>query len=120
MSALRERRNRRQTRQPNEIKMSFIKINRNKTYADAARAYAVLLDGEKIGEIRSGATAEFPVTAGAHRISLKIDWCGSPEIEFDVRENEIVEFDCGNNTKTFLAFFYILFAPKEYLWLEKK
>lgn len=100
--------------------MPFFKIHREKQFADAARAYLIYVDGEKKGEIRRGATEDFFVAEGAHRIRLKIDWCGSPEIEFNARAEEIIEFDCGNNTKGFFAMYYVLFAPNDYLWLKRR
>ena len=100
--------------------MPFVKIHREKQFADAARAYQIYVDGEQKGEIRRGASEDFFVTEGTHRISLKIDWCGSPEIEFSVRAEETIEFDCGNNTKGFFAMYYILFAPNDYLYLRRR
>ena len=100
--------------------MPLVKINRESQFADAVRAYQIYVDGEKKSEIRCGETQEFFVPPGNYRISLKIDWCGSPEIEFSVGAEENVEFDCGNNTKGFLAGFYALFMPKDYLWLKKR
>ncbi|SRR5215204_4960939 len=100
--------------------MPFVKIHRESQFADAARAYHIYVDGEKKGEIRRGASVDFFVTEGAHRIRLKIDWCGSREIEFSAGAEETVEFDCGNNTKGFFAMYYILFAPNDYLRLQKR
>jgi len=100
--------------------MPFVKIHRENEFADAVRAYQIFVDGEKKGEIRRGESQDFFVPEGTHRIQLKIDWCGSPEIEFNVGTEETAEFDCGNNTKFFLALYYVLIAPNEYLWLTKK
>jgi hypothetical protein len=38
------------------------------------RAYKVVVDGKTVGEIRNGETKEFPMSAGQHDVSLKIDW----------------------------------------------
>jgi hypothetical protein len=100
--------------------MPFVKIHRENQYADAVRAYRIDVDGEQKAEIRRGSTEDFFVAVGTHRIRLKIDWCGSPEIEFSVGAEETVEFDCGNNTKGFFAIYYVLFAPNDYLWLRKR
>lgn len=100
--------------------MPFIKIHRETQFADALRAYKIFIDGEKRGEIRRNSTEDFFVTEGMHRISLKIDWCGSREIEFSVKSEEIIGFNCGNNTKGFFAFYYISFAPNDYIWLRKR
>ena len=100
--------------------MPFVKIHRENQFADAVRAYRIYVDGEKKGEISRGATEDFFVSEGTHRIQLKIDWCGSREIEFTVKAEETVEFDCGNNTKGFFTIYYVLFAPNDYLWLRIK
>ncbi len=100
--------------------MPFVKIHRGKQFADAVRRYQIYVDGEPKGEIRRGSTEEFFVTEGTHRISLKIDWCGSNKIEFSLGTEETVEFDCGNNTKSFFALYYVLFAPNDYLWLKQR
>ena len=100
--------------------MPFVKIHRESQFADALRAYQIYVDGEQKGDIRRGASVDFFVSAGVHRIQLKIDWCGSPEIEFSAGAEENVELDCGNNTKGFFTMYYILFAPNDYLWLRIK
>jgi hypothetical protein len=100
--------------------MPFVKIHRENQFADAARAYKIYVDGEQKGEIRRDSTEDFFVPEGAHRIQLKIDWCGSREIEFSAGAEETVEFDCGNNTKGFFALYYVLFAKDDYLWLRQR
>lgn len=100
--------------------MPFVKIHRESQFADAARAYQIYVDGELKSEIRRGGSEDFFVPEGAHRIRLKIDWCGSPEIEFSAGAEETVEFECGNNTKGLFAMYYILFARNDYLWLKIK
>ena len=100
--------------------MPFVKLHRESQFADGLRNYQIFVDEKKVSEIRRGSVEDFYVTEGTHRIFLKIDWCGSNEIEFSVRNEETIEFECGNNTKIFLAFYYILFARNEYLWLRKR
>ena len=100
--------------------MPFVKIHRESQFADAVRAYQIYVDGEMKGEIGRGSTEDFFVPEGTHRIRLKIDRCGSPEIEFSAAMEETVEFDCGNNTKGFFVMYYILFAPNDYLWFRKR
>jgi hypothetical protein len=100
--------------------MPFVKIHREKQLADSLRAYQIFVDDEPKGEIRGGSTEDFFIIEGTHRIRLKIDHCGSHELEFTVGPEETAEFDCGNNTKGFFALYYVLFAPKDYLWLRKR
>ena len=91
--------------------------NKTKTKAEQKRNFHTKI---QIGEIKAGSTKEFYVDEGTHKISLKIDWCGSGEIEFSIANEETIEFECRNNTHLFLAFFYVLFARNEYLWLRKR
>lgn len=100
--------------------MPVIKLHRENQFADKIRSYQIFVDEIQIGEIKSGSTKEFYVVEGTHKISLKIDWCGSGEIEFSIANEETIEFECGNNTHLFLAFFYVLFARNKYLWLRKR
>jgi hypothetical protein len=100
--------------------MPLVKVHRKNQFADRLRAYEIIVDGEVKNIVRAGRTAEFYLPKGLHRIRLKIDWCGSREIEFNLGDDETAEFDCGNNTKLFLELFYVFFARNDYLWLEKR
>lgn len=98
-----------------------IKIKRDSGYADRLRAYKVVLNGEVIGKITNGQTVEFDIPKGIHKLQLKIDWCRSNIVEFEMK-NKTIEFECGSNlrgAKIFLALFYILFLSNKYIWLKK-
>jgi len=99
-----------------------IYLTRNKEFADVFRRYKVVIDGVEKGRIKNGGTFACDITAGRHTIELKIDWCGSNIIEFDVRNNEIVAFDCGSNLrgwKIFKAGKVMKETPHEWIWLKK-
>ena len=102
--------------------MAVLKIVRDSGYADRVRAYQVILDGHKVGEIRDSGTQQFPVTPGQHRISLKIDWCGSKEIAFAVAENDEITFQARSSLrgpKLIAALWYAIFDRRSYLRLER-
>ena len=102
--------------------MAVLKIARDSGYADRARAYQVILDGHKIGEIKNGWTQRFPVTPGQHRIWLKIDWCGSKEITFAIAENDEITLQAKSNLRGFkvmAALWYAIFDRRSYLMLER-
>jgi len=42
------------------------------------------LSSKEAGKVGNGETIEFPISAGQHSLSLKIDWCGSNTIQFTV------------------------------------
>ncbi len=101
---------------------SFIEITRDQGYADKGRAYVVLLDGKELGRLNDGESKKFSVAPGAHRLALKIDWCGSNEVEFNLRDQQTLKFEARSNlrgSRLFLAGLYVFFAPKKYLALAQ-
>lgn len=100
--------------------MPLIRVHRAKQLADCLRVYEILVDGEPKGAVRAGGAADIRVANGGHRVSLRLDWCASNEIEFSLWEDETAEFDCGNDTGGLLALFYVLFKPRDYLWIKKR
>lgn len=97
-----------------------ITISRDSGYADKIRAYRVVVDGSEIGTIGDGESKTFPIEPGPHRLVLKIDWCSSNTVSFDLAENTSVHFQCGSNLRgfsVFLGIYYTLFARDKYLWL---
>ena len=79
--------------------MASLTIVRDSGYADRIRAYRVILDGQKIGEIRNGETKQFPIAPGRHRIALKVDWCGSKPVDFTVTETDNLAFQAKSNLR---------------------
>jgi hypothetical protein len=97
-------------------------VSRDSGYADRLRAYAIIVDGKKIGEIRNGETKEFPIEAGKHSISARIDWCRTAAFDFTAKEGETPSFHVRSNlrgVKIFFAIWYALIATRKYLCLEK-
>jgi hypothetical protein len=102
--------------------MASLTITRDSGYADRLRAYQVILDGERIGEIRNGETKEFSIGPGKHALSLKIDWCGSETVEFVLNPEETLAFQVKSSLRgkrVFLSLWYALFARNSYLLLER-
>jgi len=89
---------------------------------DKVRAYRIELDGQAVGRINAGQTVEIRVATGEHSIVAKIDWCGSPPLNFDIREGETLQFECGSNLqglRIFLALVYVFFLRHQYLTLTR-
>lgn len=100
---------------------SFITLSRDSGYADRIRAYRVLIDGTEVGTIDNGESKTFSVEPGPHEMVLKIDWCGSNTVKFDLPVSRSIGFECGSNLRgvgIFLSFYYVLFARDQYLWLS--
>ena len=53
-------------------------MKRKSQWANKMRDIGLYLNGEKIGALDDGETKEFEIEPGLHRLSAKIDWCGSP------------------------------------------
>lgn len=98
-----------------------ITLNRDSGYTDRLRDYRVLLDGSEIGRIGNGETRSFEIPPGQHRLSVKVDWCASDEIEFLAVQDQTTTFNCGSplrGAKLIFALYYVLFARRKYLCLR--
>jgi len=100
--------------------MARIEIKREGGFKDAVRAYQIELDGKVIGKINKGEEVGLDIPAGKHRLRLKIDWCGSPSLDFEIQTGQILKFACGNNLPPLplLVLVYITFRRNKYLWLR--
>ncbi len=101
--------------------MAKLRIIRDSGYADRLRAYQVIVDSKQVGDLRDGQTKEFPVSAGQHQLSLKIDWCGSKTVLFSVAEGDTVTFHAKSSLRgamVFAALWYALFDRHSYLTIE--
>jgi hypothetical protein len=86
-------------------------------FADLMRSYSVWIDAEKVGEIRRRQRRSWEVEPGHHTLQLKIDWCESPALEFDLAAEAEALFVCkAQGTTTTL---YSLRRPGEYIHLEQ-
>ena len=101
---------------------AHITIQRGKGYADRLRSYKVAVDGVVVASVRAGQSVTVRVSAGSHKLGLRIDWCGSEELQFEARPGEHGTFECGSSLtgrRVFLAILYILFRRRQYLWLRR-
>jgi hypothetical protein len=101
---------------------AMVVVRRTTSYADRLRAYRIEIDGVVIGSVRAGQSLALPVKSGRHSIALRIDWCGSGNVEFEVRKDEQAVFDCGSNLagwRMLLALVYVIFRTRDYLWLRR-
>lgn len=73
--------------------MAIIKIERSNEFTNRMREFIILIDGQQAGTIANGATKEFTVSPGQHRLAAKIDWCSSPELTIDVKEDDKSSFN---------------------------
>jgi hypothetical protein len=98
-----------------------ISVSRDSGYADRRRDYRVLLDGAEIGRIGNGGQKSFDITSGRHQLMLKIDWCRSNIVVFDLAEGQSAEFKGGSSLRGWrqvLLLYYATFGFRNYLWLH--
>jgi hypothetical protein len=104
------------------MRLASLTITRDSGYADALRAYQVVLDGEKLGTLKAGETKQFLVSVGPHDLLMKIDWCGSNTVRFNIVEGDDLSFYAKSNLRGFkflFAVWYTFFARNSYILLEK-
>lgn len=79
--------------------MAEIELAREVDFVDHLRAYHVLLDGDQIGEIRSG------------------EWCRSRKIQLDLDAESSVRLRC-RPSNLLTVFYGITFGRHEYIKVE--
>jgi len=50
---------------------------------DRGRSYRIEIDGRRVGKLRRGESAKYPVPPGRHTVRARIDWTGSPALQVD-------------------------------------
>lgn len=84
--------------------MPIIRIERKNAWQGKIRAYNIMLDGLLIGHIRNRETKEFTVQAGSHTLQTQCYPLGkSPELHFQIKDNETIEFEATNPSQNFVA-----------------
>ena len=94
---------------------------RSRQYADRLRSYEVVLDGNVVCHINMGEVFEYHPLPGAHTLQLKIDWCRSAKLDFEIQDNEVMDFECGglSGYKLWFVLWMTIFQRNRYLWLKK-
>ena len=67
---------------------TFIALRRTSEWMNKARSFKVFIDGNEAGRISNGASEEYAVSPGMHKVVCKIDWCSSGEMEVDIKKDE--------------------------------
>ena len=102
---------------------SSIKIKRNKKYGDFFRSYEIILDGKNAGNIVQNQSISIALDSGHHSLKMKIDWCDSEEINFNINPEEEIKFECENNRssplKVLLIFYYLIFDTSNWILLKR-
>ncbi len=103
-------------------------IKRPGSLFDRIRDYTVILDGVKVGHIKSGKTITLDASQDEHELHLKIDWCTSNSITIqgDVAELHLHCYNTFAGWKALIPlyiplapWYYISFGRRNYLTLKK-
>jgi hypothetical protein len=100
--------------------MAILKIARLNEKTNRLRAIKLFVDGVNVGTIANGETKDFEVTASAHEVIAKIDWCTSNQISCVISDKETKLFALNSFAQTnplgiFAAIYYTSFGRKKYL-----
>jgi hypothetical protein len=76
---------------------SNIRITRASEWRNLFRAFKVFIDDNLVGTIKNGATVEYPVSPGIHRVYLEIDWCVTSTVEIDCDLGKEIALMCGSS-----------------------
>ena len=73
----------------------LVQVSRASSYTSALRRLKILVDGEMVAKIASGATVEFYVAPGDHVFIATADWSRTPELLVHTEESETTRLECG-------------------------
>ena len=75
--------------------MATIKLHRTNEFNNRTKDYKIFIDGQQVGTIANGEAKDFTTTVGQHTVTAKIDWCSSPDISIDIKDNQTKNLKVG-------------------------
>ena len=87
-------------------------------YTDRARAYRVKVDGEELGRVSAGQTAQIEVSPGSHEVLMQVDWAKSPPIAVETSDAAPTKLYCEPNANPLTVLWYAVVARNRYIALE--
>jgi hypothetical protein len=99
---------------------AVIRVERSASgYADRARSYRILLDGVKVGTVRSGEHVTFNATPGHHRLRLAIDYCRSEIVELDLSADQEARFECWTKARVLAAPYWLTLGSRRWIGIRR-
>jgi hypothetical protein len=86
-----------------------------RAWTDKSRAYQFLVDGELRGRIQPGQVLSLDIPPGRHWAHVRIDWTGSPRLEFEVAPGEAVHLQVTPRPNPLTVLWYL---PGTTRWLR--
>lgn len=107
---------------------AFITLRRKKTSSYQIRQFAITIDDNIVGKIKSGQTKQFKVPCGTHRIGVKIDLYKSQPLQIDLKPDQTLALECGDRSPENMKEVFSLkglektinslVKPKQYLYIQ--
>ena len=82
--------------QTTAARATVIRLTRASEWKCRVRAFAVFINGVKVGKIRNAQSVPFPIDPGEHELFVKVGWCVSNAVVLRVPEGVTVELSCGS------------------------
>lgn len=99
--------------------MATIEVRRRAGgWADRARKYKLLVNGEEVGAVGAGESVTAEVAAGEHEVVLKLDWCRSRPQVIELAAGDVAAFGCWPNANPLTMLWFISFGAGNYIGLE--
>ncbi len=83
------------------MKNSKIHITRNNDLFGIYRTLKVYIDESHVGGVKWDKSTDFSISPGKHKLVVKMDWCKSEPLEFEVGENELLEYQVSGPAEKF-------------------
>lgn len=86
-------------------------------YRDTIRSYQVLIEGQRVGQIRDGKTESFVLRPGSYTLRLQLLWIFSPRVVVELPAGSVTRMICGPNGGILQAW-RLFFAPTTAIFLR--
>jgi exosome complex RNA-binding protein Rrp4 len=107
---------------------AYISLKRNKTSTYQIRQFAITIDDNVVGKIKSGETKQFKVPCGSHAIGIKIDLYKSQPLQVELKPDQRLNLECGDRSPETIKEVFTLkgvektlnsiIKPKQYLYVQ--
>jgi hypothetical protein len=108
--------------------VAFIFLKRNKTSSYQIRQFAITIDDNVVGKIKSGETKQLRIPCGHHSVGIKVDLYKSQPLQIELKPGQRIDLECGDrspeNIKEVFSLKGIekslnsLIKPKQYLYVQ--
>lgn len=102
---------------PEDGSAAELVIERIHHYRDTIRSYHVVIEGERVGQIRDDRTESFVLRPGSYTLRLQLLWIFSPKVVVELPPDSVTRLVCGPNGGILQAW-RIFFAPTTAIFLR--